>query len=84
MSDFVASISATNLITAFLASAVVLILIFALVHRFFWSVISRPIYAIATTGLVRKPAWLLSTAILILTIIFPGWKPLLEKLEKIV
>jgi hypothetical protein len=78
--DFASGIASTNLITALLAFAIVALMLAAVLHRLFWPVLNRPIYAIARRQLVRKPALLLSVAVLLLTWAFPAWKPFWEEL----
>lgn len=81
--DLIAAISATNMITALVASAIVVVMIAALAHPLFWGLINRPIYAMAQRGVVRRPALLLSVAIMMLTWAFPAWRPFWDWIAKI-
>lgn len=80
LKDLANGIASTNLITVLLAFALVALMLVALLHRFFWPVLSRPIYAIARRELIRKPALLLSVAVILLTWAFPAWRPFWEEL----
>ena len=81
--DYANIIADTNLITAFLACSIVLIMLISLLHRAFWPLVSRPVYAIARFEVMRKPVLLLSTSILLLAWAIPGWQPFLAKLKGI-
>lgn len=81
--DLVILISSTNVITALLATSVVAIMAVALLHRFFWPFVSRPIYALARFQVARKTTLLLSLAIALLTWAVPPWASLLAKIKGI-
>jgi len=79
--DLANTIACTNLITALMACGIVMLMFVALLHRLFWPFMSRPIYAIARHGVIHKPAFLLSIAILLLTWAIPAWRPFWEELR---
>jgi hypothetical protein len=81
--DIANAIASTNLITALLAFSVVALMLVALVHRIFWPLLSRPIYAISRHQLVRKPALLLSVSVLLLTWAVPAWKAFWEEVGRL-
>jgi sensor histidine kinase YesM len=81
--DLVWSISASNLITALLASGMVLIMLLALLHRIFWPFLSRPIYAMTRYGIIKNQKILLTMSLMLLTWAIPAWKPFWTILGKV-
>ncbi len=76
-------VAATNLFTSISVFAVVLLMLIALLNRVFWPSLSRPIYAIANSGIVGKPTLLLSAAFVLLAWAIPAWQPIILKLKEI-
>jgi hypothetical protein len=77
------AISTTNAITALLASGMVFLTLTAFLHRGFWPLLSRPVYALGRYGAIRNQKLLLTTALLLLTWAIPAWKPFWESVAKL-
>lgn len=71
---FIFVVSSTNLLAVSCALSIVIVMLIAFLHRLFWPIVSRPMYAMARREVVRKPKLLLAIAIVLLSWALPGWK----------
>jgi hypothetical protein len=65
------AISATNAVTALLASGMVFLTLTAFLHRAFWPLLSRPVYSLAQNRVLRNSKFLVAAGLMCLHLGYP-------------
>jgi hypothetical protein len=77
---FLAVVTISNLIAGLAGLGFVVVALAMLVHRLLWPLVSRPVYACAKYGLIKRPKLLASIGIMLLTF---SWPPVGTALAKL-